>query len=885
LEFEVGSFLGPYQILDRIGAGGMGEVYRARDPRLSRDVAVKVLTASGPIDPARLHRFQQEARAAAALSHPNILSVFDVGSHEGIPYLVFELLEGETLSKEIARGGLTARKAIDYAIQIADGLSAAHDKGIIHRDVKPGNIFVTSKGAVKILDLGLAKLREPLDVTPGGSRDPTAEMSTPGFGVGTLGYMSPEQILGLPVDGRSDIFCLGAVLHEMLSGRRAFPHAPAEATQAILREDPPPLARTHREQPALAGLVRRCLEKSPALRFQSAHDVGLALRLIAEQDEGRGPRVRRRHWVAAGLIVLLASSGLAWRLLSGRGTGAAPADRPRVVPLTTFPGREFQAALSRDGQYVAFVWDGENGENLDIYNRPVGTETTLRLTSDPGEDNYPAWSPDGSWIAFIRVSGREAAIFVVSSAGGHERKLRSLRTWFGSSLDWSPDGKNILFTDGDSASGPFGIFLLSPETLGVRRLTNPSARYLGDAFPAFSPQGETVAFARLSPFGGFLLGAELALIPATGGQPRLVDTEPSLIGGLDWSPDGREVIFSSSRTGFPRLWRVAVAGGAPRRLWEDEGPELSNTTPAEAIGQISRAFRVSLSRKGHRLVYARGFYDTDIWKVEAPGPKNEGRPATKLIATTRLEEAPQFSPDGGLLAFASTRTTAAAQIWICRPDGTACTQVTSFDVACGTPRWSADGRQIVFDAAPDGHGDIFTVEISTRLVRRITATPSWESVPSWSRDGRWIYFASDRTASWQIWKVPAEGGSTVQVTSAGGFAAQESTDGRQVYYTKPSSAGIWQLPVEGGAESAVLNLPQCWGHWAVATNGLYVIDTTRGATIEFFAFSGGRPTGVAIPSGGPPCGEAGLAVSPDGRWIAYVDAVRTSDLMLVEGFS
>lgn len=819
MEFAVGSFLGPYQILERIGAGGMGEVYRARDPRLSRE---------------------QEARAAGALSHPNILAVFDVGSHEGIPYLVFELLEGETLNKEIARGGLTARKAIAYAIQIADGLSAAHDKGIVHRDVKPGNIFVTSKGAVKILDLGLAKLREPLDVTPGGSRDPTAEMSTPGFGIGTPGYMSPEQILGLPVDGRSDIFCLGAVLHEMLSGQRAFPHAPAEATQAILREDPRPLARTQREQPALAGLVRRCLEKSPAQRFQSAHDVGLALRLIAEQDQGRGPRVRRRHWVAAGLIVLLASSGLALRLLSGRGKGAAPADRPRVVPLTTFSGREFQAALSRDGKYVAFVWDGENGENLDIYNRPVGTETTLRLTSDPGEDNYPAWSPDG---------------------------------------------KDILFTDGDSASGPFGIFLLSPETLGVRRLTNPSPRYLGDAFPAFSPQGETVAFARLSPFGGFLLGAELALVPATGGQPRLVDAEPSLIGGLDWTPDGREVIFASSRTGFPRLWRVAVAGGTPRPLWEDEGPELSNTTPAEAIGQISRAFRVSLSRKGQRLVYARGFYDTDIWRVEAPGAKNEGRPATKLIATTRLEEAPQFSPDGGLLAFASTRTTAAAQIWICRPDGTACTQVTSFEVACGTPRWSPDGRQIVFDAAPDGHGDIFAVEISTRLVRRITATTSWESVPSWSRDGRWIYFASDQTASWQIWKVPAEGGSTVQVTAAGGFAAQESMDGRQIYYTKPSSAGIWQLPVEGGAESAVLNLPQCWGHWAVAAHGVYVIDVTRGATIEFFPFSGTRPTGVAIPSGGPPCGEAGLAVSPDGRWIAYVDTVRASDLMLVEGFS
>ena len=883
MEFEGGSFLGPYQILDRIGAGGMGEVYRARDSRLSRDVAVKVLTGSGPIDPARLHRFQQEARAAGALSHPNILAVYDVGSHVGIPYLVFELLEGETLKQEIARGPLVPRKAIDYAIQIANGLSAAHDKGIIHRDLKPGNLFVTSKGGVKILDLGLAKLGEPIDMATGDDHAPTAEVSTPGFAMGTPGYMSPEQILGLPVDGRSDIFCLGAVLHEMLSGQRAFPHSPAESREAILRADPPPLARSHRDVPALARLVRRCLEKSPAQRFQSAHDVGLALRVISGSEDDRPPRLRLRPWAAAGLIVLLALGGLAVRGLFRRGT-ATQAGRHRVVPLTTFSGREFQPALSPDGKYVAFAWDGETGENVDIYNRPVGSETTLRLTSNPGYDSCPAWSPDGSWIAFIRVSGGEAAIFVVSSAGGPERRLRSLTTWFGSSLDWSPDGKQLLFTDSDSPSGPFGVFLLSPDTLAVRRLTNPSPGYLGDAFPAFSPQGESVAFARLSAFGGFLLGAELSLVPATGGPPRLLDKEPLLIGGLAWTADGREIVFSSSRTGFPSLWRIGVGGDQPRPLWGVDGPELSNTTPAEAIAEISRAFRVSISRTGNRLVYSRGLYDTDIWKVEVPGPKNGRRVPTKLIATTRLEEAPQFSPDGGMLAFASTRTTPTAQIWICNQDGSGCVQLTSLDVACGTPRWSPDGRQIVFDAAREGNGDIFAVEVSTRLIRRITTATSWESVPSWSRDGRWVYFASDRTASWQVWKVPAEGGSAVQVTSGGGFAALESADGRYLYYTKSSSAGIWRLPVEGGTENVVLDLPQCWGHWALDGNGLYVIDTKRGPTIDLFPFSGGRPIRVAILSGGPTCGEAGLTVSPDGRWIAYVDTVRASDLMLIEDF-
>ncbi len=887
--FETGSFLGPYQILERIGAGGMGEVYRARDPRLSREVAVKILPESASVDPLRLHRFQQEARAAGALSHPNVLVVFDVGSHDGMPYLVFEMLEGATLKEHITLGPLPPRKAVDYAIQIAEGLAAAHDKGIIHRDLKPGNLFVTRSGRVKILDFGLAKLQEPLDTTAAASGDSNAEMTTDteiGKGMGTAGYMSPEQLQGLPVDHRADIFALGTVLYEMLSGRRAFPGRSAPAIrEAILRSDASSLVAVRDIPPTLARLVQRCLEKNPTERFQSAHDVGLALRLLSEPEEDR-PRPWPRRWaMAVGLLGVVALGLMAVRGRLGYVPGVSVSP-PKVVPFTSFSGREFQPALSADGQYVAFAWDGENGDNFNIYNRRVGSEALVRLTSDPGDAYCPAWSPDGSWIAFIRVNGTDAAVFVVSSAGGPERRLRPLRPWFGSSLDWSPDGRYLLFTDSDSSDGPFGAFLLSPDDLTVKRLTNPSPHYLGDAFPAFSPGGETVAFARLSASGGLLLGAELSLVPTGGGSSHVITKEPLLIGGLDWTADGREIVFSSSRSGAPSLWRIPVSGGAPRPLWGEEGPVLWNATPAESIVEISRAFRVSISRAANRLVYTRGFYDTDIWKVGAPGAKASPRTPTKLIATTQLEEAPQFSPDGQMLAFSSTRAGLAAQIWVCKVDGSGCVQLTSFDVPCGTPRWSPDSHQIVFDAPREGSGDIYAIELSTRLIRRITTTPSEESVPSWSRDGRWIYFASDRTGSWQVWKTPAQGGSAVQVTLGGGFAAFESADGRNVYYTKSSSPGIWNVPVGGGSERLVLDRPNCWGAWAVSNEGIYVIDTQtkRAPTVEFFPHGGGPPVDVAVLSGWPPCGEASLAVSPDGRTIAYVDAVRGSDVMMIENF-
>jgi Tol biopolymer transport system component len=860
----------------------MGEVFRAWDPRLSRHVAVKILRDPDQIDPARLRQFEREARAAGSLSHPGILVVYDIGDHEGIPYVVTELLEGETLG-QILRRGLPPRKAVEYAIQVAEGLTAAHAKGIVHRDLKPENIFVTNHGRAKILDFGLAKLR---DVTPSGnvsaSDVTTSYRDDPASRAGTAHYMAPEQVRREHVDARADIFAFGAVLYESLAGRQAFPgRMAAEAMAAILNEDPPDLSTVKGVSPPLARIVHRCLEKRPDDRFQSAHDLGLALQAVAGTEPAVSPRrARVGRLVVLGALFAGGATGVVW-LAAGR--GARTANQPaRILPVTSFAGAEYQPALSPDGLYVTFTWDGEQGNNVDIYNRPVGSETLLRLTSDPAVDCCSTWSPDGRSVAFIRRGAGEGTVFVVPAVGGPERRVATLRTWYGSSLSWSPDGRALAVSDADAREGPFAIVLLSLDTLEKRRITNPVAPTIGDAFPTFSPDGRTLAFARISNLG--LVGADVSVVSTGGGSERLIYHEPTLVGGLDWTPSGTELVFSSSRTGPPRLWRIALAQREPRALSLGEDSLLSNTTGAEAIGEISNPFRISIARHGERLAYTRSFYDTNIWR--APADRQVPVPGTLLIASTQLEEAPQYSPDGRRIAFSSTRGTENGEIWVCAADGSGCFQLTALGHSCGTPRWSPDGGQVAFDSATEGHGDVFVVDVDTRVPRRLTRTTAEEAVPSWSRDGRWIYFASDRSGSWQVWRMPAEGESAVQVTKGGGFAAFESADGRSVYYSRSGSSGLWRVPIEGGREVRVLEIPACWGYWALGPQGVYVLNTSaaKPRSIELFPFGGGPPRPIATIADGPACGESGLAVSPDGRSLLYVDAVRGSDVMLVENF-
>jgi hypothetical protein len=458
---HTGTRLGPYEILAPLGAGGMGEVYRARDARLGRDVAIKVLPPAFASDSERLERFEQEARAAAALNHPNLLAVYDLGRHDGAPFIVSELLEGETLRERIAAGPLPVRKAVDYAVQVAHGLAAAHDKGIVHRDLKPENLFVTSDGRVKILDFGLAKLTQAEPAMGGLTALPTTPPNTlPGVVLGTIGYMAPEQVRGVAADHRADIFAFGTILYEMLAGRRAFTgETTMDAMTAILKEDPPDLPAAERHiPPALERVVTRCLEKSPAARFQSTRDLAFALEGLSASETGALPVVppasASRRQIAAYLPWLVAavsvSAAVALFAASFGSPAAQPVERLSVVvpaenPLGFGWTPGLSLAISSDGSRLVYVGQNLGRPESARYQLFTRSLESLEARAIPGTEDarQPFLSPDGAWVGFFTRDGLKK----VSLAGGNPVTLvGGLEAAIWGAGAWGEDGAIVFGT-------------------------------------------------------------------------------------------------------------------------------------------------------------------------------------------------------------------------------------------------------------------------------------------------------------------------------------------------------------------------------------------------------------------------------------------------------
>jgi serine/threonine protein kinase/WD40 repeat protein len=902
---ERGVRLGPHEIVGLIGIGGMGEVYRARDTRLDRDVAIKVLPSSVSRSEERRQRFQREARAISSLQHPNICTLFDVGRHEGTDYLVMEFLEGETLAARLQRGRLGLDLSLRYAAEVADALDSAHRREIVHRDVKPANIFITSRGEAKVLDFGLAKLGDlHSDEATTATAAALQVFTMPGVAMGTAAYMSPEQARGEELDGRTDIFSLGAVLYEMLTGKLAFPgNTPATMFKAILDETPPAPSQMVPALPAQVDLViDKALEKDRDLRYQSAADFrsdlnrlkrdassGRAFATVAPVKKRTGPRMK---WLLACVAGLLGVGivGAFWLMRQKHSERVA---NIQLIPLTTYPGIAQHPSLSPDGSQVAFSWNGPNEKNFDIYIKTAAAGTALavpplRLTTDPADDINPVWSPDGTSIAFLRKTNPENQfkVLLIPALGGPERKLTDISIpetgWlYAPYIAWMPDNQSLVITDRPSSEHPTALYLLSTRTGEKQQLTFPPEGVLGDSCVTIPVDGKAIAFRRANTAGQwsggiYVVGLDENIKPQ--GDPRQVSPEPgpALQGRLfDWScaawtADGRRLVFPYDLG----LWTAPVSVN-------NRAPIRGQATMAIETGTGVNG--LSVSRVSARLAYAlvSGGGQT-IWRMRIPLAHERPDPPTKLLSLIGGGFAQQYSPDGAKFAF-ETGQSGSVEIWVCSNEGLDCSQLTSMGGrATGVPTWSPDGKQIAFYSNLDGNSQIYIIPIEGGATHRLTSDASGAMFARWSRNGEWIYFSSKKSGASQIWKVPSHGGEVVQVTRKGGLVCSESPDGKWLYFAgEGTDSSLWKMPVGGGPETQVLPAVTRW-NFAVVEDGIYFMTRTGdGFAIKFLNSITGK-TELIAPIGD---GYFGFSVSPDRKWILYTQGVPlSSKLVLADGF-
>jgi Tol biopolymer transport system component/serine/threonine protein kinase len=902
--FATGQTLsGRFRIFRFIGRGGMGEVYEAEDLKLGTRVALKTLRFEISSDAWAINRFKQEIYLARRVSHPNVCRMFDivglhadnrVENHGGDPvFITMELLKGESLAEFLRRKiRVSLEEARPLIRQMADALQAAHEAGVIHRDFKPANVVLVSpKGSsaegirAVVTDFGLAH------ATTGSS--PTGEsflqsMSRTGQILGTLAYMAPEQLEGQDVTPATDVYALGLVIYEMLTGHTPFPeHAPLAGAFLRVKEQPPsPRAYLPDLDIACEQTIMRCLRVEPSGRFQSAGEVATNMLLLLGTNVPSRPSSTKersfgasakRGWVAvaAALFVLVSTTALGWAL---RDLGKSSLPPVEVTPLLAMPGKQVTPAFSPDGKEIAFaVQEGRAG----IYSMPLGTEKPIQLTEHPlglspyPRDCCPTWSPDGRQIAFIREdSERKRSFYVIPSLGGSEHRLYTDTGTFlfnYNRLDWSPDGGALAFSEfreKDKGYGGSRIASLSLRDVTTKQLTSPPEQE-GDREPVFSPDGSSVAFIRW-PLGG--PNGDVFVVSVSGGNPRRLTFDNSCTTPT-WTQDGKEIVFSSTTAGLRSLWRVPVSGGTPQ--------------PITGIGEM--AMSPAVAPKGNQLAYLHFALRNSIWQLTLKDEKHaSGHPAQRF-SSRGINWRPSFSPDGKMVAFESDRM-GFSDIWYCAADGSNCKQLTSLHATSGTARWSPDGRYIAFESQSQGHYDVYVVEVLAGKPRLVSTLPGASNgAASWSRDGQWIYFYSTKGKEhFQLWKVPFKGGAPVRVTRNGGVYGVESYDGRFLYYSKFEEPGLWRMPLVGGGETKILDQPPGWAwfDWGLTRTGIYFLDlgVKPYGRIEFFDFRTLKKFPVFCLEKPAP-GYVGLAVAPDGRSILFGQTeLDDSYIMLVKNF-
>jgi Tol biopolymer transport system component len=819
-----GTRVGVYEIVGPIGSGGMGEVYRARDPRLERDVAIKVLPESSSRDRNAIARLQLEARTASALNHPHILTIYDIGaidSHPPRDYIAMEFIEGTTLRERLAHSA-GFDEVGDSLIQVAEGLAKAHEANIVHRDLKPENIMITADGYAKILDFGLAKLSVAGDDDTGAA---TAAASQPGGVVGTIGYMAPEQVQGLAVDARSDIFSFGCILYEAAAGRRAFTGATTlETLHHIVFDEPPPLRTNERKiAPELQRIISRCLAKDPARRYPAMRELLDDLR-----------RFRRR------------------------GTEPAARALPRLTQLTFDRAVEQFPAISPDGTRVVFSREIGKVRNLILTSIDGGGEEPI--TTGPMDDIQPAWSPDGGSLLFVRARESESRIEPSDVFGRYvggdiwrldlaTRKATQLIT-DAANPSFSPDGHRIAFDA--SRNGPWRIWIADERGRNPEQLTTDTTDAVHHVRPRWSPDARHVVFQNLE--GPKF---DLRVVDVETKRMRHVTDDYTMDVNPTWSPDGEWIYFSSYRSGGINVWRVPV---------DSEGAPLG---PMEQV-TAGPGHDVDVD-VGHRVVLAILKQNADLWRLPVNPRTGESiGPPEPVVATTRENSRGAWSPDGQLIAFSSDRG-GEMNLWLLSVNDGKTRPLTHGPGGDFQPNWSPDGRAIAFFSGRGGNLDVWRFDLDASEPVRLTDGVGININPFFSPDGKRIAFMSDRDGRLEVWMMTADGTDVYQLTTVGviGHFLRWSHDGSRIFFRCPTGAKPRTMTVTaaGGDPESIAEIVG-GAHMSFSPDQSLIMDVVAHRTLWVSPLNGDPPRRV-FEFDDPESRIDYPVWSPDGQWVMF----------------
>jgi serine/threonine protein kinase/WD40 repeat protein len=798
----IGKKLAHYEILEKIGAGGMGEVYRAHDTKLDREVALKVLPADMARDPQRLERFEREAKAVAALKHPNIVTIHSVEEADGLRFLTMELVEGKSLSNILPKEGLPLDRLFEIAIPLADAVSSAHAKGITHRDLKPDNIMIDGEGRLRVLDFGLAKLQDPQGLGASTQATTAAAVTEEGKILGTVAYMSPEQAEGKTVDSRSDIFSLGTILYEMATGTRPFQGDTTISTiGSILKDEPASVTELNGSLPRHAGrIIRRCLAKHPDRRYQTALDLRNELEeLKAEIESGdveaethiaARPTRRLRPLLFLGVGAVVAAVVIfaikPWK------QSDSPAPIYTSRPLTATIAWDQDPNWSPEGEFIAF--GRMTSGSMDVYVKPVAGGEAVVRAGGPADETTPRWSPDGKYLAYVSGSEPGTFVFLVPPHGGEPRKLietniprLALRRVHQAMGDrpWSQDGRTLLVSR-VSSSGRMAIFRVDRDNGSSDQLTFPPAGS-NDVRASHSFDGDRIAFVREINSRGTLM-----TMPSTGGSPEELLADQFTNGKPAWRPDNRHIVFESTCGGSnENLWEIDVITGSKRQL----------TFETKSV----QGFSVS---SDDRIAYSPFWHDTFLFTVDVETGEHR-----QLTSHTKDNYGARFSPDGETVAYHSTRT-GNSEIWLCHLNGRPETQVTDHPAWDLYPEWSPDGRRMLFVSDRDG-GPV-KIFIANRdggnvqlLVDQPISFPTQAPVnrtliARWSPDGEEIAYlvAGDETES--LWTIGPDGeGARRRLDHVTGFDWYRSNHHAVITRRRGSEEEMIAVDLETGQEQTL----------------------------------------------------------------------------------